>query len=1384
MAHRAFLFAALALLVCRAPDLWAATCTTSVNGNWTAQTWTCGHSPTTGDSVVIAHNVTLNTSPSVDTITINANRTLTFDDNTRTLTLGASGGAAPLMTVNGTFAAGTNANPALWNSKVSVQRNAALNPVVTGTAAFYDLEYKPTIGAARTWVVGSGVSVLHNWDIINSCGGTQVLTVNLSAAMVVGGTTTVKASGSCGALLDTTGSNFTFTTDYLSVGVGAASSTNTFRARASTVHLTGDGSLGALFSIDTNGTFTSNTSTVSFEPATAANGTVTLTSKAFLASGGDGFRNFTFAPVNTGVTGKIGATSGPEDIDIAGNLAVTAPGGCPNPPTVTNCGTLDDNGNQITGNGTGTLTLDPGTTLSLGSGANNTTFPATFTAAHITLDVASTVIYKSTGAQTVSGTPTYGNLIINKSGATGTLGAATTVAGDLTISAGTLDVSNASNFALAVKGDFTNNATFQARAGRVTFSGTAVQTIGGSADATFFNVTTSNAVGVSISRDETITGSAAGALTLTGSVITTGANQLILTGNCTVATITRTTGHITGNLQLTFPNGASTCTYPLGDTNGATPATDYSPATIAFTAGLTGGRLTGSVTQADYSDTNIPVNPNANVTRYWTFSLPGGSTLTTTGSYGPTFTYLSGSPVDNDSTGNVSSYVIARGTSCSPNCTWTLPTMSGIPTTTSAAATAIAGANFGIFVVGRRPSGSTSTVVASPTVVPADNSSTSTITVTLKDPAGNLLSGKTVTLAAGSGSSTITGSPATTNGSGVATFTVKDATIETVVYTATSEGVVIAQTATVEFAPASFNAFETSTGATAITGQLFTKLAGANFTFDVVAVNAGAKASTFNNAVQVDLVTGSTGGQNCPGGTVTPVSSAQSVTLASGRATIGTAMNITSAYRDVRVRIQYPTGLSPIITTCSLDNFSIRPASFTITSVPTGPPLNVPGATNTGTSGIPAIKTGAVFNLTATTTQGYDGTPGVDTTQVTGTPTAGTLSGTFLQASTSGGVATAVGNAFTYSEVGNFGLNANAVTDTTFTSVDQAADCINTGANQFSTSLVGGQYGCKIGSAAVTQTTGSSGFGRFIPDHFHFTAVGTVSQACASGAFSYMGQSATFSTITLVAQNSGNTTTQNYAGSYEKLDGSSGSFGFAAHDTGGSGTNIASGRIGSSGISASWSSGTLTLGATISIARATSPDGPYDATQIAIAPTDADGVTMVNTDFNVDTDGTPGNDHVQIGTSTKWRFGRLRLQGASGPTNLRLPIPISTEYWQSSSNAFTTNTLDGCTTLQTSDIGLGPYTAPLASGDTSVTSDAPPTISFSAGIGRMYLTAPSSSTHTGSVVVTANLGAAAKSYLQGAWNGVTTYDQDPKARAAFGVYGAQPRSFIFQRENY
>ena len=102
--------------------------------------------------------------------------------------------------------------------------------------------------------------------------------------------------------------------------------------------------------------------------------------------------------------------------------------------------------------------------------------------------------------------------------------------------------------------------------------------------------------------------------------------------------------------------------------------------------------------------------------------------------------------------------------------------------TASTAAGAIPGSVTVTFV---SPPAASGGISASPTTVTADGSSTTTITVTLKDANGNPSPGKTVGLAQGNGGSQISAASATTDATGTVNFTATDALAETVTYTAT-----------------------------------------------------------------------------------------------------------------------------------------------------------------------------------------------------------------------------------------------------------------------------------------------------------------------------------------------------------------------------------------------------------------------------------------------------------------------------------------------------------------------------------------------------------------------------------------------------------------------
>lgn len=590
--------------------------------------------------------------------------------------------------------------------------------------------------------------------------------------------------------------------------------------------------------------------------------------------------------------------------------------------------------------------------------------------------------------------------------------------------------------------------------------------------------------------------------------------------------------------------------------------------------------------------------------------------------------------------------------------------------------------------------------------------------------------------------------------------------------------------------------------------RLYTKLASTAFVIDVVALQSGGTlATTFGSSVSVDLLVNSAtgvalGGNNCPV-SQTAVVPLGNVAFTAGRGpapgvSVGAAAFSSvapnySAYRDVRVRLTCSAGNCPPsgLTVCSGDNFAVRPQAFTVSST---------NATQAGSSGTPTIKAGAAFNLTAASVAGYNGAPLLDNTKVLGTPVAGTIAGTFTVAPLNTG--TAAGAAFTYTEVGNVGLNANAVYDSTYTSVDPVTDCI---AGSFSNVLSGGRYGCGIGSTAVPQTTGVSGFGRFIPDHFTLTSMGTLTPACASGApHTYQGQPFGIATVQLEARRlDDGGETKNYTGVYAKHTPTA----LAAWSVGACDNCAAAGAGGTAltarvdpgaAVAGVWTNGKLTANfSPIAINRlvANTPDGPFAATRIGVAPFDSDAVTLAAAALNLDADRSGVNERVQIGANAAFRFGRLRLENAAGSQKTAVPVPIRTQYWNGTS--FVTNVDDGCTVIPRSAVVLDDWRAPLAACNTFVQQT--PNVTFSGGIGTLQFAAPNV---TGSVRLTPNLSAvaagsycngaasagaaaAAMPWLQGRWDASgPAFDDNPPARATFGLYGAQPRTFIFYRENY
>jgi MSHA biogenesis protein MshQ len=554
---------------------------------------------------------------------------------------------------------------------------------------------------------------------------------------------------------------------------------------------------------------------------------------------------------------------------------------------------------------------------------------------------------------------------------------------------------------------------------------------------------------------------------------------------------------------------------------------------------------------------------------------------------------------------------------------------------------------------------------------------------------------------------------------------------------------------------ANFDCLETAISSySTVNARLFTKLAGSGFSFDVVALrdSAGTVETAYvgidgvAKAVTVELVDASN-----------TVIGTQSVTFAAGNTTGRTTTStytINTASPSVGCKVTDSVA-SKVGT--STDRFSIRPIAFAVSST---------NATNTGTSGTPIFKAGSdSFNLTATALAGYNGTPLIDSTLLIGTPTADSISGNFGAAAAATGIA--VGNAFTYSEVGNLGMQANAVYDGSFTAIDQSNDCTN----DFSTSLVGGKYGCKIGSQAVAQTTGSSGFGRFIPDHF------TLISSSVPSVFSYMGQP--FKAHYAIEARNGSTPsmkTSNYSGAYAPGVAS------VAAENANSGTDLVvslAPRI--TGLTGSWSNGiySVSVANNATFARGTEPDGPYDTLVLGVKVTDTDGPTLQALDMNPTTDVTDvacvsggivtNCTHKMIGTLTSIRYGRLRLQNAFGSERLPLTVPAEVQYYNV--DHWATNMLDGSS--PPTPWGVSPAVSTALLGGTG---NATPSLGTTLVSGKASLSASAPGTGTYGYL---DLTVTVPDYLKFPWTGGSAID--PTARVTFGIYKGNDR-IIYRRE--
>ena len=453
--------------------------------------------------------------------------------------------------------------------EILMSGGSAPHAITGATCAFGNLELNDAANGAT--FTGTGTTTI-NGSLIITKGN---LTLNaFTTGLAVNGATTI-ANGGTITMANNTGTK-TFT-DLLINSGGTYNSTV-----VQNVTIAGN--------LQNSGTLTPNT------------GTYTLSGAAKQISG-----TVAISIPNLTITGTY--TNNNSSLTVGTLLTVTAPG------TLTN-GT----GNSVTATtslaGTGSFIQGTNSVLYIGGTSGITTLTATANG--------NTVDYNSTtAAQGIKAVPYY-NLVIDKAGQIGTLAAATSVSGNLSINNGTLADGG---FALTVNGNVINNG-LHTGAGSITLSGgSAAHNISGTGS--FQNV---------VLNDLTYGATLGSATAINGTLTFTNGLFYLNNYNLSMATAAAAIGGApsssnmvvingSGQMQKWFAVGASAFTYPIGDNSG-----NFTPVALTFTANATAGLFGVKVTNAKHP-ANVQINNY--LKRYWSFTAPA----TTGYTYSATFQY-------------------------------------------------------------------------------------------------------------------------------------------------------------------------------------------------------------------------------------------------------------------------------------------------------------------------------------------------------------------------------------------------------------------------------------------------------------------------------------------------------------------------------------------------------------------------------------------------------------------------------------------------------------------------------------------------------------------------------------------------------------------------
>ncbi len=300
-----------------------ATCASSGSGNWSSITWTCGHTPTTADLVVITagDTVTMDANSAVlGTITVNG-ILYTSDGTSRNLsgtflTIGSTGRLAATTSV------GSGGSPA--TSTITLSGNSSVTAALTLTsgghfdAGLSTVKFTGSTTNLIPYTTGfTGADAFYDLTILSA---DSTSTFAMNAIATVADTLTVQQ---CTCSLSTA-----LTAGQIAIGVGVTATT--FNAGTSTITLTG--STGTLVTVGAGSTFNRQSSTVVVSQAanlTLTSGTIVFNILNLTPdlSGGDVIYTLgTGIGCGSAIRSNPSASSGTPTLTLAG--AATMGAGC------------------------------------------------------------------------------------------------------------------------------------------------------------------------------------------------------------------------------------------------------------------------------------------------------------------------------------------------------------------------------------------------------------------------------------------------------------------------------------------------------------------------------------------------------------------------------------------------------------------------------------------------------------------------------------------------------------------------------------------------------------------------------------------------------------------------------------------------------------------------------------------------------------------------------------------------------------------------------------------------------------------------------------------------------------------------------------------------